>query len=76
MTSVGSYGLDACSSQFRCIPLFWEPFSPASPEGALAQLSGLQAYGSGSRLLGPSGSGGPSGNRVARFRWPQVLTHP
>lgn len=62
--------------QFRGIPQFWEPFSPAPPEGALALLSGFGDYGSGSRLLGPSGSWGPSGNRVVRLLCPQVFTHP
>ena len=68
--------LGCCSSQFRGIPQFWEPFSPAPPEGALALLSGFGDYGSGSRLLGPSGSWGPSGNRVVRLLCPQVFTHP
>ena len=54
----GFLGLGCCGSQFRGIPQFRELFSPAPPEGALALLSGFGDYGSGSRLLGPSGSVG------------------
>lgn len=65
MTSVGSYDLGAVRVGSEASHSSGSP-SPAPPEGALALLSGSGITVQ-EQTAGPSGSGGPSGNRVVRL---------